>query len=206
MSHIIAPPPDSLPSPQRLRRYTIVAVVVAIALMVCVVLPAERGIDPTGAGRLLGLTPMGEFKVAAAEELANELAAEARAAADDSARSAVATNTPATASVRSDSTSLTLRPSEGREIKLVMTKGARVEYAWSSAGGVVSFEMHGDTANAPAGVFHSYRKGRGAASDSGVMEAVFDGSHGWFWRNRSAATVTITLRTNGSYSELKEIR
>ena len=26
------------------------------------------------------------------------------------------------------------------------------------------------------------------------MIAAFDGSHGWFWRNRSGAPVTITLR------------
>ncbi len=82
MSNIIAPPPDALPTRQQLRRYTIIALVAAIALTVLVVLPAERGIDPTGVGSLIGLTPMGEFKVAAAEELANERAEELRAAED----------------------------------------------------------------------------------------------------------------------------
>ena len=38
---------------------------VAAALLVVVVMPAEYGIDWTGAGRVLGLTPMGEQKVAA---------------------------------------------------------------------------------------------------------------------------------------------
>ena len=208
MSNLIAPPPESLPTPERLRRYTLIAVVAAIALVVCVVLPAERGIDPTGIGRLLGLTPMGEFKMAAAQELENELAEEARAVPKDSGLGATGapTSSAAPAIGRSDSLTLPLRPNEGREIKLVMQKGARADYSWDAAGGVVSFEMHGDTVNAPPGVFHSYKKGRGAASDAGVMEAVFDGNHGWFWRNRSSVTLTITLRTSGAYSELKEIK
>jgi hypothetical protein len=205
MSNIVAPPPEALPSPQRLRSYTIVAVITAVALTVLVVLPAERGIDPTGFGRLIGLTPMGEFKVAAAEEMAAELAAEEAARVQDSTRTA-APNMPAASSGRTDSVSLTLRPNQGREIKLVMQKGARAEYWWHAAGGVVSSELHGDTVNAPPGVFHSYRRGRGEAADSGVLEAVFDGNHGWFWRNRSSGPVTVTLRTRGNYSELKEIK
>src|SRR5687767_5829119 len=204
MSNIVAPPPESLPTPQRLRRYTIIALVVAVVLTVCVVLPAERGIDPTGIGQLIGLTPMGQFKVAAAEEMATELAAEEAARVQDSTR--MAAPVAAAPSGRSDSVSLTLRPSQGREIKLVMQKGARAEYSWIAAGGVVSSELHGDTANAPPGVFHSYRRGRGEAADSGVVEAVFDGNHGWFWRNRSSGTVTVTLRTKGNYSEMKEIK
>jgi hypothetical protein len=206
MSNIIAPPPESLPTPQRLRRYSIIAVIVAAVLAVCVVLPAERGIDPTGIGSLLGLTPMGEFKVAAAEELEAELAAEDAARAQDSTRMAAADTVAASPATRSDSTSLTLRPNQGREIKLVMKQGDRAEYSWSVAGGVVSFDMHGDTVNAPPGMFHSYSKGRGKDADAGVLEAVFDGNHGWFWRNRSTATVTVTLKTSGSYSELKEIK
>jgi hypothetical protein len=30
--------------------------------------------------------------------------------------------------------------------------------------------------------------------------------HGWFWRNRGREPVTITLRTRGAYTELKEIK
>ena len=38
------------------------------------VLPAEYGIDPTGVGRALGLTQMGEIKVQLAEEAKIETA------------------------------------------------------------------------------------------------------------------------------------
>lgn len=29
--------------------------------------------------------------------------------------------------------------------------------------------------------------------------------HGWFWRNRSNADVTVTLKTNGDYASIKRV-
>jgi len=57
-----------LPSTGQLLRSTLIAAVIAVALLITVVLPAEYAIDPTGAGRLLGLTEMGEIKTQLAEE------------------------------------------------------------------------------------------------------------------------------------------
>ena len=74
------PPPDALaPTSRQLIRSTAIAFVVAALLLVTCVLPAEYGVDPTGIGRLLGLTQMGEVKMALAEEAANNAAAEASA-------------------------------------------------------------------------------------------------------------------------------
>ncbi|PII37925.1 hypothetical protein T190_28850 [Sinorhizobium meliloti CCBAU 01290] len=61
----------------------------------------------------------------------------------------------------------------------------------------MNFDMHGDGGADSA----SYEKGRGTAEDSGVLEAAFDGNHGWFWRNRTSEPVTVTLKTDGGYSE-----
>jgi hypothetical protein len=69
------PADQDLPSLPRLRRATLLAVVVAAILVVTAVLPAEYGIDPTGLGRRLGLTQMGLLK----QELAREAAEDARA-------------------------------------------------------------------------------------------------------------------------------
>jgi hypothetical protein len=44
-----------LPTSAQLIRSTLIAAGIAAALLVTVVLPAEYGIDPTGAGRALGL-------------------------------------------------------------------------------------------------------------------------------------------------------
>jgi hypothetical protein len=61
---------------------------VAGILLVTCVLPAEYGIDPTGVGRVLGLTQMGEVKMMLAEEAENN--ATAQAAADSVAAAAEA--------------------------------------------------------------------------------------------------------------------
>jgi hypothetical protein len=58
-------------SERGLRRATLALLLTCIVIVVAVVLPAERGIDPTGLGRVLGLTEMGEFKVEAAREFAD---------------------------------------------------------------------------------------------------------------------------------------
>jgi hypothetical protein len=79
--HVTARPND-LPSPASLRKATIVAVVTALFLVVAVVLPAERGIDPTGIGQLVGLKEMGEFKVEAEKEFAETAVRLAKLRAD----------------------------------------------------------------------------------------------------------------------------
>ncbi|MFG9957587.1 transmembrane anchor protein, partial [Pseudomonas aeruginosa] len=45
-----------LPTSRQLLRSTVIAVGVAAALLVTVVMPSEYAIDPTGVGRVLGLT------------------------------------------------------------------------------------------------------------------------------------------------------
>ncbi|WP_318656760.1 MULTISPECIES: transmembrane anchor protein [Rhizobium] len=102
---------------------------------------------------------------------------------------------------RQDEMSVTLQPGEGAEIKLTMTKGAKANYAWTANGGKVNFDTHGDG----GGENISYEKGRGVAEDSGVIEAAFDGNHGWFWRNRTSAPVTLTLKTGGAYTDIKQM-
>lgn len=207
------PDPSALPSSAQLRRSTIVALAIALALLVAVILPAEYGVDPTRFGRLLGLTEMGEIKVTLAREAeAARVAEVAAVTAIGGEATAPATapaadpraDTPVRAPTRADTVVVTLAPNEGKEVKLVMARGARATFAWESAGGAVNFDLHGDSTNAPNS-YHSYRKGTGVARDSGEVIAAFDGSHGWFWRNRSGAPVTLTLRTNGAYSELKRL-
>jgi hypothetical protein len=212
MTNVTAPPPGSLPPTPRLNRSAMIALVVALVLVTVAVLPAERRIDPTGIGQLLGLTQVGEFKVAVAKETADEERAEAEARAADSVAALtaavpapVATDSTRPAG-REDVTTLTLGPGGTREIKLVMKKGARVSYSWATNSGVVNHETHGDTINARPGDFHSYKKGVGKQSDEGEIVAVFDGLHGWFWRNRGSRAVTVTLRTKGDYSQLRELK
>ncbi len=211
-----APAPEDLPSSGQLIRSTVVAAAAAAAILVTVVLPSEYGIDPTGAGSALGLTEMGEIKT----QLSEEAEADRRQSESGEAKPAPAqpetqqdsflidrifrelfVGTANAQEVRKDEMSVTLKPGEGTEIKLTMSAGAKVTYSWSANGGVVNFDMHGDG----GGESTSYEKGRGAAEDSGVLEAAFDGNHGWFWRNRTSEPVTVTLKTDGSYTEIKRV-
>jgi hypothetical protein len=199
------PDASELPSTGQLLRSTGIAAVVATALLVTVVLPAEYGVDPTRIGSVLGLTEMGRIKMqlaaeAEAEEAGLAVAATAPAAAPPAA---TATDTPltATSGQRSDETVLTLQPDQGAEIKLVMAEGARVRFTWTSSGGAINYDTHADRPGTP---YHGYGKGTEQQVE-GELVAAFDGSHGWFWRNRTGAAVTITLRTEGAYSEVKRV-
>lgn len=198
------PDASELPSTGKLLKSTGIAVAVASALLVTVVLPAEYGVDPTRVGSLLGLTEMGRIKMqlaaeAEAEEASVQPAPVAPAAVVSSPAAGGASET--VPGVRTDETVLTLAPDQGAEIKLVMEEGARVAFTWTSSGGAVNFDTHADRPGTP---YHGYGKGTEQRVE-GELVAAFTGSHGWFWRNRTGEPVTITLRTEGAYSEVKRV-
>ena len=60
-----------LPSSKKLIKSTAIAAVSAVVVLVTCVMPAEYAIDPTGMGKVLGLTKMGEIKQSLAEESEN---------------------------------------------------------------------------------------------------------------------------------------
>jgi hypothetical protein len=197
------PDPSELPSTGRLLKSTGIAVLVASALLVTVVLPAEYGVDPTRIGSLLGLTEMGRIKQQLAAEAEAEEAGAPPAVATAAPAKAAPSASPATtpAGQRSDETVITLAPDQGAEIKLVMEDGATARYSWSSSGGKVNFDIHADRPGTP---YHGYGKGS-SQREAGELTAAFTGSHGWFWRNRTGAPVTITLKTEGDYSAVKRV-
>jgi hypothetical protein len=214
-----------LPSSAQLVRSTLIAAGVAAALLVTVVLPAEYGLDPSGVGRALGLAEMGEIKTQLAEE------AEADRAKDQAGQAPAAPGAPATpadpqqrsgllgslfaqlvigsaqaqtpAAAKSQVFSVTLKPGEGTEVKADMKKGAKLTYSWKAEGGTVNHDTHGD---GPGGNEISYSKGRGVPGDEGELTAAFDGNHGWFWRNRGSAPVTVKLTAAGAFGSLKHMK
>lgn len=213
-----APKSGDLPSSAQLVKSTIISAIVAAALLVTVVLPSEYGIDPTGVGSALGLKEMGEIKA--------QLAEEAELDRQNSGTPTVGNDKPVETGttplegsslldriirefgvsaahaqeIRKDEISVSLQPGEGAEVKLAMSKGAKANFAWTATD-KVNFDLHGDG----GGESTSYEKGRGVAEDDGVLEAAFDGNHGWFWRNRTSAPVTVTLKTDGAYTDIKRV-
>lgn len=201
------PLPADLPSSRQLLRSTLLAAIAAAVLLITVVLPAEYGIDPTGVGRVLRLTEMGEIK----QQLAAQARADAAAPPTAVAAPTVAVAPPEApaspapiakatqAAPWRDEMRVTLTPGEGAEIKLRMQAGDKAEYSWVVEGGAVNFDTHGDG----GGRSISYEKGRGVPQDEGELVAAFTGNHGWYWRNRGQANVTLVLRTRGTYSDIK---
>ncbi len=205
---------EDLPTSSQLLRSTGIAIAAAAVILVTVVMPAEYNIDPTGVGGVLGLTEMGEIKAQLAEEAESDrLMLKQEAAQPQSSLSpgvldaifglfvgaAHAQEAPAVAQVWTDEITFTLEPGKGTEIKLVMAEGAVAQYDWVVTGGVVNFDTHGDGGDNEI----SYEKGRSVGADAGDLTAAFTGNHGWFWRNRGGAPVSMTLRVAGAYTEVK---
>ncbi|POH42220.1 transmembrane anchor protein [Pseudomonas fluorescens] len=207
------PTVNELPSTRKLVRSTVIALLTAVGLLVTVVMPSEYAVDPTGVGRALGLTQMGELKIILAQEALADVAppqAPAPAPAPQVAQVqpiakpvAQPASTP-TSALKTNQMSVTLKPGEGTEIKLEVLKGKSVSYEWTAVGGPVNFDTHGEPYNGEKGYFHSYSKGKQVKSDKGEFTAIFDGTHGWFWRNRSNNDVTIALKTTGDYLSVKQ--
>lgn len=205
MFNATIPTRSELPTSAQLVRSTIIAAGVAAALLVTVVLPSEYAVDPTGIGSRLGLTEMGEIKAQLAQEAAADRAADSSApeasAATAAVTSAALPTGQATAAVREDAISVTLKPGEGAEVKLVMREGEKSDYVWKVAGGTVNADVHGDG----SGQAISYAKVRGLAEDRGTLTAAFTGNHGWYWRNRGTADVVVTLQVRGRHSQIKRV-
>ncbi|NQV84065.1 MAG: transmembrane anchor protein [Rhodospirillales bacterium] len=233
------PSDDDLPSSGQLLKSTLIALGVAAVILVTAVLPGEYGIDPTGAGRVLGLTQMGELKTQLAEEAAADTQAavttppplakpampaiikkaQAEPVVVETAKEPAPKAEPVIKQVaapapvkpaprvfaRSDDMTIKLKPGQGAEIKMEMRKGEKVKFHWTGNGGGVNYDTHGDPYNAPRNFYHGYGKGRATLDKKGELEAAFDGHHGWFWRNRTKADVTVTLRVEGNYIAIKRV-
>lgn len=199
---IHAPTEAELPSKRQLNRATLIAVAVASALLITTVLPAEYGYDPTGAGRVLGLTAMGEMRreQAAAAEVEPETVS-----ADLTLDETPVPAPPTAAAAQSGEVTLTLAPGEGTEVKATMKAGAELTYEWSTGGPRVNFELHGEEIGAPSSEYTSYEKGT-SAGESGTFRAPFDGTHGWFWRNRTGSPITINITAKGAFSKFERLK
>jgi hypothetical protein len=192
---------DELPSSAQLLRSTVIAAASAAAILIAVVLPAEYGIDPTGAGRVLGLTEMGEIKQELADESEQDELMHGRSGESSSLFDGLLGLFVGAAHAQEawrDEVTFTLAPGQTAEVKLTMTEGNQAEYAWTAKGGRINFDLHAHG----GGQSVTYEKGRGATGGEGGILAPFAGEHGWFWRNRDDADVTVILQLRGVYGEV----
>ncbi len=200
-----------LPSSKKLIKSTAIAAVSAVIVLVTCVMPAEYAIDPTGMGKVLGLTKMGEIKQSLTEESENGInAAQAvnsveQISVETSTQTATDNAQMIMPAINKESISIELKPGQATEVKLTMPQSASVNFDWKAFGGGLNYDTHGDPVNAPKGFYHGYGKGKNETTQQGVLKAAFDGKHGWFWRNRTENPVTVTLLVEGQFSEMKKV-
>ena len=208
---------------------------VAVALVFTTILPAEYGIDPTGMGRLTGLTEMGKIKMQLHNEAEADRQKSLSPASEPTPRAGLMDRILAVILIRpaaahdgghGPGTGAAMpgampaeseRPkSAGRTDQMSITlepgQGAEIKLRMrKGARANYAWTAEGGKVNYDkhgddgGSAAKSYKKGRGVTGDDGVLEAAFAGNHGWFWRNRTKKDVTVKLWTNGDYSDIKRM-
>lgn len=183
----------------------------AAILLVTVVLPAEYGIDPFGAGKAFGLTALA--KAAPEPQLPPSIAGatilpvlQSEKQSSRWGESAVVKGAFIAQPQRFniDSREITLAPGEGMEIKYHLEKGAGLVYSWTASNAVL-FDFHAEPDVKPEAAdseyFESYdtQDDEGNGQAHGTLVAPSTGIHGWYWENPSGETVTIKLVSSGFF-------
>jgi hypothetical protein len=189
-----------------------VALTAAAVALVVFILPAEYGIDPTGAGEALGVTKLADtgeeeniylkrglartnvlFPLDAAAEPNEETL---RATLEDKGIAV-----PADAEVRTDRYTFELLPYEGIEMKYVLAEGAPMVFSWRTAA-PVNVDMHSHPFEGGTEATESFVI-EDLSSQTAVYVAPFTGIHGWYWQNRTLENVTLTLDATGAFTGSK---
>ena len=171
-------PAPSSRTPWAILKATLLALVVAVLVLVVAVLPAEYGLDLTGAGRLLGL---------------NALASEETTAIVSQERA-----------YKTDTIEFVLGSYESVEYKYRLDAAASLQYSWEATRPVI-YDFHAEPDGAPAGYAESFdQQTRGQSH--GTYVAPFPGIHGWYWENPGTGDIAIRLTSAGFYSEAIEFR
>lgn len=197
MTATLAPAPYTA-SPRTVGRASLAALGAGAAILTLFVLPAEYAIDPTGVGRLLGLTRMAN---GGDDTDAAPVAAVAAPAAAVAVPAQTQANIIRVTPFRTDEKTITLAPGKGMEVKARMKAGDSFNFRWSATG-LVRADMHGEPTGGGENEFSDYWKQKNVRRGQGSFTAPFAGTHGWYWKNRETVPVTITVRLDGFYDSV----
>lgn len=195
-------------SATRALRGLVVAIVVALALLFTVVLPAERGFDPTGIGRKLGLMAMSDQRAAATASISDviggndNLKATGASAMDPLPLPNPAVSQLEAAAPHTETIEVTLGFDEKTEIKAQLDKAKVIVYDWSVEGGQVYVDFHGHDPSKGDAYWVRYEEADGITHRSGSLVAPFSGEHGWYWLNVSDKPVKIRLTVTGYQNKM----
>jgi hypothetical protein len=90
-------------------------------------------------------------------------------------------------------------PARGdKEYKLLLAEGKQLDYFWTTDKGELFFDFHGEPKGDTTGYFKSFKKSTNSQS-TGSLITIFEGTHGWYWKNNNSFPVSITLNVKGNY-------
>lgn len=159
-------------------------VLVAGAILVLFVLPAETGIDPTGFGKATGLSALSS---------SGEIT-EVQRGAMRGGQVFSLSNVP----VKTDRWTFELAPFKSIEFKYTLDQGSAMLFEWNATGDLYYY-MHAHPFKGGTKLTEAYSEGDGT-HQKGSYVAPFNGIHGWYWQNRSPKPVTVTLEATGAFS------
>jgi hypothetical protein len=100
-----------------------------------------------------------------------------------------------------DETTIVTIPARGdKEFKFELKKNETLQYAWKTNGEKLFYDLHGDPKGDTSGYFKSFKKATESQS-SGSFTTVFEGKHGWYWKNSSTTPVRIELKSKRYFNE-----
>jgi hypothetical protein len=208
------PRPGELPEPRQLLRAVGMAIALAAVLLLTVILPAEYGIDVTGAGRALGLA---RLHGAAARQggivLGDAIGGNEKldatkivAAGEPLPLPNPAVHQPAATAPATRVVTVHLPVGGETEVKAVMRANQVLLYSWHTDGDPVYVDFHGHSpewVNKEAFVRYLESKD-GLKEEHGSLVAPFAGEHGWYWVNLTDRPLTITLTVSGYYDDIRD--
>lgn len=193
---------------------TLIAVLIGAVVFTGAVLPAEYGKDPLGTGKLLGLTGLYQSEghshhhVHAVEtQPVYPILTMADAGSDPSIPMPKEANNPAPVKQydeREDSVTVRVPAGKGIEFKMNVLKYGKVKYEWVTDHGVLFTDFHGEVKEEHPDpnkdeFFESYTE---AYSNNiiGTFWAPYEGRHGWYFKNKSAKDIVVSIRLKGQYT------
>ncbi|MFT5134268.1 MAG: hypothetical protein ACI9SC_002743 [Gammaproteobacteria bacterium] len=212
-------PTEPLLSTKQLILSLIVAMIVGVGLTIFVILPAEKGEDPTGFGAKSGLGELSSTKeeVPEIETTSDVLPLETLYAAINPETTPPKINEfgqslPAVdgvnirvhdATYKSESIEILIDIDGQVEYKAIMDGGEVLLYAWE-ADGELYYDFHAHQEKGDPNFWTRYSEGE-ATKDQGSIVAPYQGEHGWYWLNIADKPIKIKLTVAGYYDEIKEI-
>ncbi|KYG74067.1 MULTISPECIES: hypothetical protein [Roseivirga] len=196
---------------KQLIRAIILSAAIGALVLIVAVMPAEYGLDPTGAGKLIGFDKLyvsdknSEDIVFSTNRETLPVVKLEKVGSGKNIPIPEEVNLPAPAEklpFRKDEITISIPPKKGIEYKFDMVKHGKIKYEWLTNDGLVYIDFHGEVkqqVKPQQTYYESYTLGY-SNNMAGSLLAPFEGPHGWYFRNDTDKNVEVTIRLEGEYS------